>query len=122
MLTVTIPFPDSDLMPNRKNGRHWGSTQTVKRKAWDDAYMLALQAVRSSQSGWVRPDGSVPLVLTFCEPDKRNRDIDNLLAACKAQLDALATALVINDRQFHPITLKRGQIGKPGAVVIEVGA
>ena len=25
-ITITLPFPSSKLMPNRKNGTHWAST------------------------------------------------------------------------------------------------
>lgn len=25
-ITIILPWPDSRLMPNRKNGRHWGKS------------------------------------------------------------------------------------------------
>ncbi len=122
MLTITIPFPDPDLFPNRKNGRHWGGTQAIKRKAWDDAYILAIQAVNAYSGEWYPLKGDIPLRLTLNFPDNRHRDLDNTLAACKTQLDAVATALTVNDKQFNPIALHRGKVCKPGSVIIEVGA
>lgn len=32
-LIITLPWPDTSLMPNRKNGRHWGGTQAAKVRA-----------------------------------------------------------------------------------------
>jgi crossover junction endodeoxyribonuclease RusA len=122
MLTITLPFPPSALMPNRKNGKHWADTHSAKRKAWDDAYMLALQALNQHKGEWPSLQGPVPLTLTFCPPDKRIRDIDGMLSACKHHLDGVATALTINDYQFDPITLRRGEPVKGGAVIVTIGS
>lgn len=26
-LTIILPWPDTSLMPNRKNGKHWGGSE-----------------------------------------------------------------------------------------------
>jgi crossover junction endodeoxyribonuclease RusA len=106
-------------MPNRKNGRHWGKTNGVKGKAYDDAYMLTYEAMQ--RGAWANVTGRVPVVLTFHAPDKRHRDLDNLLAASKAALDGVAAALHMDDREFEPVTLKRGPVAKHGALVVQVG-
>ena len=41
-ITITLPFPDSKLMPNRKNGTHWASTVKEKEKAKNDGYYAAI--------------------------------------------------------------------------------
>ena len=46
-----------------------------------------------------------PISLDFIPPDKRHRDLDNLLASSKQLLDGVAHGLGINDRQFRPITI-----------------
>lgn len=122
MLEIELPFPDADLFPNRKNGRHWGATNTLKTKAFSDAYTLTNQAVKNHKGAWYPLVGDIPLTLTFCQPDKRNRDSDNMLAASKSLIDGVATALTINDKQFSPITIKRGEVRKGGAVLVEIGA
>jgi crossover junction endodeoxyribonuclease RusA len=121
MLTITLPFPNPDLMPNRRLGRHWAQTNAVKQKAWDDAYVLAHQAMQGYRGPWHPTNGAVPVTMTFCPPDKRRRDMDNLLAASKSALDGLAAALRMDDREFEPVTLKRGPVGKPGSVVVVIG-
>jgi crossover junction endodeoxyribonuclease RusA len=61
------------------------------------------------------------LTLTFCAPDRRRRDLDNLLSALKADFDGVAQALGVDDHMFEPITLRRGEAVKPGRVVLEIG-
>lgn len=121
MLTITLPFPDPDLMPNRRLGKHWGQTSTAKQRAWDDAYVLAHQAMQGYRGAWTPTNQAVPVTLTFCAPDNRRRDLDNLLAAAKHALDGVAAALRMDDREFAPVTLKRGAVGKPGALVVVIG-
>jgi crossover junction endodeoxyribonuclease RusA len=60
--------------------------------------------------------------LTFCPPDGRARDLDNLLAAAKHSLDGVAAALAMDDREFEPVTLQRGDRRTHGALVVEVGS
>lgn len=43
--------------------------------------------------------------IIFHAPDRRKRDLDNLLSSCKAYLDGIALAYGINDTLFRPITI-----------------
>lgn len=121
MLTITLPWPDSKLAPNRSKGLHWSATSGLRAKAFEAAYMLTHQAVNQYSGEWYSLTGDVPITLTFNPPDKRKRDADNLLASIKNSLDGVATALTIDDSRFTPITLKRGEPVKGGAVILEVG-
>lgn len=120
-MLIELPFPPSELNPNRKNGRHWGATHAVKAKYRQDCWNLALMAINTWQhGGYVAPAGDIPLTLTFVQPDKRRRDRDNLLASCKAALDGVAAALKVDDSRFEPVTIRREFGKKPGAVIVEV--
>lgn len=119
VFTVTLPWPDPSLSPNRKNGNHWGSVNKTKGKRLADARALTLQAM--VQTRYIPPKGVLPLVLTFVAPDKRRRDLDNLLASMKADLDGLSQALGVDDQVFEPITLRREYGSKHGCVRVEVG-
>lgn len=121
MLTITLPFPASDLMPNRRLGKHWGVTNGAKSRAYSDAYALTYQAMSGYRGEWTPTSGRVPVVLTFNPPDKRKRDLDNMLAAAKSALDGVAAALHMDDREFEPVTLKRGPVTKQGALVVVIG-
>lgn len=116
MLTITLPFPPAELSPNRKHGKHWAATHGAKAKYRNDCWVLALQAAR----GFVAPAGDIAVRLTFVQPDRRRRDRDNLLAACKAGLDGVAAALKVDDSQFEPVTISRTFGARPGAVILEL--
>jgi len=118
MLTIELPFPSSSLMPNRAAGQHWASLHAAKRTARDTAYALTKQAAKA-----LKPmAGDVPLTLTFHAPDRRKRDRDNCLAAAKHQLDGVALALGIDDSQFEPLTVCRGEPVPGGRMVVTIGA
>lgn len=118
-LTLTLPWPNPKLMPNRKNGRHWASTQAEKEQARGDGFLAAKEALALDS---VNRSELLPLKLTFVAPDNRGRDIDNLLASMKPALDGIALGLGINDKQFRPITLDSAMDSeKKGFVIVEIG-
>lgn len=117
-MIVRLPFPDSSLFPNRKNGNHWTKAHAAKVAARDGAFYLTKQAAKDFKPC----DGAIPLSVMFCLPDGRHRDLDNMLAACKAQIDGIAQALGVDDKRFRPILLDAMQGTKPGALVVCVGA
>lgn len=118
-LTITLPWPDTSLMPNRKNGRHWGSTQAAKVRARQDGFFGAKQAMGINSLNL--PD-RIPLSIDFIGPDRRARDIDNLLACIKPQIDGIAQALGVDDKRFRPITINDGlDTKKQGFVIVEIG-
>lgn len=122
MIRITLPFPPSSLMPNRANGKHWTTTRAARDDYFTAALVLTNAAVRAHQGPWYPLVGDIPLKVTFAMPDKRGRDLDNLLASIKHGIDGIATSLTINDKQFSPITIVRGEVVKGGAVQVEVGA
>ena len=116
MIEITLPWPVSRLMPNRRHGKHWGASQPAKVRARQDAYLLA-KSVKQLLS-----EGPLPLRIEFHAPDARKRDIDNLLAAHKAALDGIAQALGVDDSRFRPITLDYlKDEAKRGFVRIQIG-
>ena len=123
MLTIELPWPSSKLNPNQSKGMHWAGTSALRKKARNDAFWLTrgamLQNLLERKS---LPSGDTPVSIIFVQPDKRRRDRDNLLAACKPALDGLAEALGIDDSNFEPLTISRKYGSKPGLVLVTVGA
>lgn len=118
-LTLVLPWPDMRLMPNRKNGRHWGGVQAAKERARRDGRVVAV-----AELGLRRFIGGerIPVKVTFMSPDRRARDLDNLLACIKPQIDGIAKALGIDDRRFRPLMVDDGvDPAKRGYLKIEVG-
>lgn len=117
-ITVELPFPDRRLNPNNSKGKHWAATVALRKSARADAVLLTRAAGAGAR---LAPGQEIELTITFIQPDRRARDRDNLLAACKPMLDGVADALGVNDSQFEPVTIRREYGKKPGAVLIEIG-
>ena len=114
-MIITIPFPDSSLNPNRKNGRHWAATKSAKDSYYQHAYYASREALGRDK---LDVCDTYKLRLTFIQPDKRLRDLDNLFSSCKSAIDGIASALKINDRQFAAVELLRGYHKDKGCVLV----
>ncbi len=112
MTTVTLPWPSPKLSPNART--HWA----VKSPITKAARAAACYATKAAQAR-VDHDGPIALRVTFCAPDKRQRDRDNCIASCKAYMDGIADALGVNDARFEP-TYSMGQVTRGGAVVVQL--
>lgn len=118
-LIVRLPWPDSRLMPNRKNGKSWVSTSKIKTQQRAAAYLCTKAALSlSGDQAWKE---YIPLSLLYMPPDKRHRDLDNLHAGSKAILDGMAQALGIDDSRFRPVLVDSVYCGGEGAVIAQIG-
>lgn len=112
-MLVRLPWPPKELNPNARL-HHMAKARVVKSYR-ETCYWLAVAAL------WRGEALTKPLIkLTFCPPDKRRRDLDNMLASFKAGADAVADALRVNDHLFD-LLLTRGEPVKDGAVIVEIG-
>lgn len=116
-MIVSLPFPAPELFPNRKNGKHWTSTNKAKQSARE----WAEKASKRAQGAFIPGGGTLPLSIVFVAPDGRHRDLDNCLAAAKPQIDGIADALGVNDRRFRPILVDYIRGDAPGAMIVAVG-
>jgi len=64
-------------------------------------------------------DVGLHLRITFHPPDMRRRDLDNMLASIKSQLDGIADVIGVDDSMWG-LTILRGDVAKGGCVCIEV--
>ena len=121
-MLIELPWPDARLNPNQSKGKHWAGTAALRKKARNDAIWLTRGALlqRLLIGSEKLFDDEVAVTITFVQPDKRKRDRDNLLAACKPALDGIAEALGLDDAQFEPVTLRREYGAKPGLVRVEL--
>ena len=116
-MIVKMDFPPACLFPNRRNGQHW----TVTNAAKDDTRERAVEATKQAMRGDWPGVGPIPLSIVFVAPDGRHRDLDNCLAAAKAQIDGIADAMGVNDRRFRPILIDYIKGDKTGAMIVAVG-
>ena len=115
-MKVVLSWPDSALMPNRRGGKHWASFQKKKEDARGEGISAATTAIKGRSEAFV--DGvNVSVGVVFFEPDRRHRDLDNLLGAIKWHLDGIAKVVGVDDKQFRPITINSAYGGRDGARV-----
>ena len=96
-LTVTLPWPSRLLFPNART--FWANkARVVKRhRAW--GYWGAFEQLMAAQMK-PAPVGKVRYRIIVVPKCYRNRDEDNLVAACKSYLDGIADAMRVNDKIF----------------------
>lgn len=71
---------------------------------------------------WHAPEQkTIPLVVVFCPPTRRRFDNDGALSAMKGALDGIAAAMGVDDQYFEPVTIRRGEVSKPGKVILTFG-
>lgn len=114
MIEVTLPWPSPKLNPNKARRLHWGKrASTAKRYKQDCGW--------ACKAAGLRPVAftHAAVTITFHPPDAQRRDIDNMLAAIKAGLDAVSAAVGIDDSLFD-LNLTRGKPVVGGAVVVRI--
>ena len=94
MKEVILPWPPSQLMPNKK--LHWASKAKYAKAYKQACFDITKQAQINAANDKMR------IVVTFCPPDKRRRDWDNCIASFKAGQDGFAEAIGVNDYNFLP--------------------
>ena len=111
---LVLPWPPSvnDYWKPAKQG---GMRISAKGKA----FRTNVEAVIFDElRGWKTMTGRLRVKILATMPDRRPRDIDNLL---KALLDALEHCRVFeNDSQVDSLRIDRGAVEKPGHVVVEI--
>ena len=92
---VDLPWPAKKLHPNARPHRMEKARLTKKARA--DARSVASDAKLPRIEA-----GDINVTCIFSPPPpKRNRDLDNLIAACKAYFDGIADAIGVNDSCFQ---------------------
>jgi crossover junction endodeoxyribonuclease RusA len=107
-MKVLLPWPPRELSPNART--HWRAHRRISKGYKEMAWALAKAA------------GASPgrlVAITFNPPDRRARDLDNLLANMKAGLDGIASAIGVDDSKWQ-ISIRKGEVVKGGQVVVEV--
>lgn len=114
MIEIELPWPDSRLSPNQKQKTHWGVIKPLKKSQRDYAYVMT-----KSQMVLKWPQKELLLDIEFYPPDKRKRDLDNMLGSIKSAIDGIADATKIDDYNYS-YQIKRCQPVEGGKVIIKI--
>jgi len=109
---IVLPWPPKVLSPNARV--HFRVKAGAVKAYRETAYWLAKATPLA-----VPAEGGIALRLDFHPPDRRRRDLDNMLAAIKAGIDGIAQAHGVDDARFG-FWLSREAPVKGGAVVVTV--
>ncbi|WP_330114093.1 endodeoxyribonuclease RusA [Pseudomonas sp. JS3066] len=101
VIQLDLPWPPKELSPNARV--HW-----KQRHRHVKAYRYAC-GMLAKASGATVPEGRLYLWITFCPPNRRSHDDDNLMARFKAGRDGVADGLGIDDKNF----VTTASIGEP---------
>lgn len=116
---LEFPWPSSELSPNARG--HWSRLARAKKAYRTRCRALAGAGAPLLSEALQRLPESLDVALVFVPPDRRARDLDNLLAAMKSGLDGLADALGVDDSKWRiQIQMADGTV-KGGAVLVSVG-
>ncbi len=111
-MIIRYPWPARELNPNTRC--HWA----VKARAAKVYRQAGWVLTKASGFAVENKDAPIRISFKFCPPDnRRKRDLDNLLASCKALADGIADALGVNDERFA-ISLERGDVVANGCVEV----
>ena len=112
MISVRLPWPSPVLSPNHRG--HWApKAKATRTTRVHTAWLVKEQC--SAKPSWAK----AAIGVTFCPPNKRRRDLDNLIASAKAISDGIADAIGLDDQHFIP-TYRMGDVCKGGAVLVTI--
>lgn len=110
-MNLILPWPPSGLSPNARL-HHMAKHKLRSAYRTDCAWQAKAQGARAIKADALR------LRITFVPPDRRPRDLDNMLASIKSGLDGLADVLGVDDSKWSLEILRSAQVG--GMVRVEV--
>jgi len=116
-VVCTVPhLPPRELSPNAR--LHWARLRKAKAAAKEELVALLIEQGCRQDPLWERAH----LKVTFVAADKRRRDLDNLIAACKPWIDGLVGVNgVIVDDAYDRLSIEASyQIGENEQTILEV--
>jgi crossover junction endodeoxyribonuclease RusA len=95
VMLISLPWPHADLSPNARV--HWRTLAAQKSIARVCARYLAIEAGAKRATFPERP----AVTVTFHPPDRRKRDIQNVIGSLKAAVDGIADGMGVDDSSFR---------------------
>lgn len=111
-MNLVLPWPTKALSPNARV--HHMALHKAKQ-----TYKHACATVAMQQGAHKLTAKALHLHIVFFPPDRRARDLDNMLASIKSGLDALSTVLGVDDSTWMLTISKSAEIGGMVRVKVE---
>lgn len=105
---ITLPhLPYRQLSQNAR--LHWAVKRKWTVSARNEACIEAMSVL--SRGKWEMPTKAT-IYYEFTVKDNRRRDVENLIAACKAHVDGIVDAGVITDDRWEVLTFGGAMVTK----------
>lgn len=115
-IRLELPWPVTELWPNRSNGRHW----SVRSDAAKSARRFAHYTTNPNNNHYGLSPTPLEVTYEFCPPTRRRFDLEGAYSAMKPSQDGIADGLEVDDSLFNPVILKRGEVVPKGKVIITI--
>ena len=107
---IELPWPDTRLSPNAR--LHWAeksriAANTKAQAAW---------AARAANAHTLKGAKRLEAVITFYPPNNRRRDMDNMIASVKSQIDGIASVVGVDDSRWV-MSFMKGDTAHPHGCV-----
>jgi crossover junction endodeoxyribonuclease RusA len=108
-VTLTLPYPPSvNHLHTVARGRKIKSLRA--RQYANEVHYRVMDELRVEADAWLPcKNDRLYIIITAHAPDKRKRDLDNLLKGC---LDSVCAALGVDDSQIDQLTICRGYVDR----------
>ena len=121
MLRIEIPgLPPRECSPNARV--HWRVKADAAREFGSTVFYCAVDARNRTgePSKWKNLDHA-KVSVTFMLPNKRRRDLDNLIASMKSGIDSLVRCGIITDDSAGHVKLSyKAEFGAEAMTIVEV--
>lgn len=111
---IRLPWPPAKSSPNGSQRDFHGKARAGKAYKEACAWECKIRDIKPVDFD------TADVTITFFPPDKRRRDLDNLLASAKRGLDAVSEAIGVDDGKWHRVTLERGPVVGNGCLLVQV--
>jgi len=115
-MQFALPFPPVSKLSH--NARlHWAQRAKLVKAARREGWALAAEAFAHAPIPDTRP---LPVRFEIHAPDKRCRDLDNIISALKPYCDGIADAIGVDDAHWSH-TYTHAEPIKGGCVIVTIG-
>ena len=110
-MKLNFTYPSPKLSPNARG--HWSKSASTKASYRHEC------STECRKQGVKQLEGPIHAVITFYPPDKRKRDLDNMLSSFKSGIDGIVDAIGVDDSDWT-ITISKGQSVSGGKVEVQI--
>lgn len=114
MTAFVFDYPFRELSPNYH--AHWSKKEHARKAA----ILIGKNAAQHHPP--LDADGEYRITISVYPPDKRRRDLDNIIASMKPYIDGLCFGLGIDDSTIKDVSAELGEVIKGGAVIVDIDA